>query len=468
MASGTAMPGSASVPVVGATAALEPLPPGVEMKVDPQGRTYYVDHNTRTTSWERPTPLPPGWESRLDQNGRVYYVDHNTRTTTWLRPNASLVNNVQHFQEWRQNRQMSQMADRFLYPQASSAPAVDPLGPLPQGWEQRVDDSGRTYFLNHNNHTTQWHDPRKPVGAYGVAYQYERSFRWKLDQFRTQCRACALDGNVKITVTRANLFEDSFQQVMKIQPADLRRRLFITIRGEEGLDFGGIAKEWFFQLSHEVLNPMYCLFQYASDNNYTLQINPASFVNPDHLMYFQFIGRFIALALYHGKFIDNSFSMPFYKKLLNKTLTLSDIESVDDEYYNSLAWIRDNSLKDTEMEIFFACDFEILGKVDQHELKPGGNQILVTDDNKQEYLTLMTEWFFNRGVEEQTKAFMTGFNEVMPLQWLQYFDEREFELLLCGMQEIDVDDWQQNTVYKVYTAQSQQVIWFWHVSNFSL
>jgi len=45
-------------------------------------------------------------------------------------------------------------------------------------------------------------------------------------------------------------------------------------------------------------------------------------------------------ALFHRKFIDNSFSMPFYKKLLSKTLTLNDIESVDDEYHNSLVWIR--------------------------------------------------------------------------------------------------------------------------------
>ena len=55
-------------------------------------------------------------------------------------------------------------------------------------------------------------------------------------------------------------------------------------------------REWFFQLSHEVLNPMYCLFEYANKNNYSLQINPASEVNPDHLTYFKFIGRFIAMV----------------------------------------------------------------------------------------------------------------------------------------------------------------------------
>lgn len=65
------------------------------------------------------------------------------------------------------------------------------------------------------------------------------------------------------------------------------------------------------------------------------------------------------------------------------------------------------------------------------------------------------------GQEEQTKAFLDGFNEVLPLEWLHYFDERELELLLCGMQEIDIEDWQRNTIYRHYTRNSRQIIWFW-------
>lgn len=60
-------------------------------------------------------------------------------------------------------------------------------------------------------------------------------------------------------------------------------------------------REWFFLLSHEVLNPMYCLFEYAGKDNYCLQINPASYINPDHLKYFRFIGRFIAMVSAGGE-----------------------------------------------------------------------------------------------------------------------------------------------------------------------
>jgi len=62
-------------------------------------------------------------------------------------------------------------------------------------------------------------------------------------------------------------------------------------------------REWFFLLSHEVLNPMYCLFEYAGKDNYCLQINPASDINPDHLKYFKFIGRFIAMVSLFFKYI---------------------------------------------------------------------------------------------------------------------------------------------------------------------
>lgn len=67
---------------------------------------------------------------------------------------------------------------------------------------------------------------------------------------------------------------------MKMRPKDLRKRLMVKFRGEEGLDYGGIAREWLYLLSHEMLNPQYGLFQYSREDIYTLQINSDSGVNP--------------------------------------------------------------------------------------------------------------------------------------------------------------------------------------------
>ncbi|XP_077067446.1 NEDD4-like E3 ubiquitin-protein ligase WWP2 isoform X2 [Siphateles boraxobius] len=501
-----APPTTDQISITTETQATDALPTGWEQRILPHGRVYYVDHNTKTTTWER--PLPPGWEKRVDQRGRFYYVDHNTRTTTWQRPTAESVRNYEQWQSQRSQLQgaMQQFNQRYLYQPSGVAVENDPLGALPPGWEKRQ-DNGRVYYVNHNTRTTQWEDPRTqgmiqepplPPGwemkytAEGVRYfvdhnsrtttfkdprpgfesgsrqggspgAYDRSFRWKYHQFRFLCHSNALPSHVKISVSRQTLFEDSFQQIMNMKPYDLRRRLYIIMRGEEGLDYGGIAREWFFLLSHEVLNPMYCLFEYAGKNNYCLQINPASSINPDHLTYFRFIGRFIAMALYHGKFIDTGFTLPFYKRMLNKKPTLKDLESIDPEFYNSIIWVKENDLEECGVELYFAQDMEILGKVTTHQLKNDGENELVTHDNKEEYIGLLTDWRFTRGVEEQTKAFLDGFNEVVPLEWLRYFDEKELELMLCGMQEIDLNDWQKNTIYRHYTKNSKQIHWFWQV-----
>uniref|UniRef100_A0A7N6BC52 E3 ubiquitin-protein ligase n=1 Tax=Anabas testudineus TaxID=64144 RepID=A0A7N6BC52_ANATE len=463
-----------------------PLPPGWEQRVDQNGRVYFVDHVEKRTTWERPDPLPPGWERRVDQMGRVYFVDHISRTTTWQRPTMETMRNYEQWQHQRNQLQgaMQQFNQRFIASATQNKNEFDPLGPLPAGWEKRTDSNGRVYFVHHTTRSTQWEDPRtqgllneKPLPegwemrftVDGIAYfvdhnmrtttyidprtgksslengpqiTYVRDFKAKVQYFRFWCQQLAMPQHIKINVSRKTLFEDSFQQIMSFNAQDLRRRLWIIFPGEEGLDYGGVAREWFFLLSHEVLNPMYCLFEYAGKDNYCLQINPASYINPDHLKYFKFIGRFIAMALFHGKFIDTGFSLPFYKRILNKPLVHLLCCNL------SMLLFRDNNIEECGLEMFFS-------------LKPGGGDIQVTEENKEEYIRLVAEWRLSRGVEEQTQAFFEGFNEVLPQQYLQYFDAKELEVMLCGMQEIDLGDWQRNTIYRHYARNSKQIVWFW-------
>lgn len=135
------------------------------------------------------------------------------------------------------------------------------------------------------------------------------------------------------------------------------------------------------------------------------------------------------MALYHGKFIDNGFSLAFYKRMLGKSLTIHDLESLDPEFYNSLLWLRENNLNDNDnLELYFNTSYESLGKIENIELKPGGNDIKLTEENKSEYLDLMTKWRFTRGVEEQTKAFLHGFNEVSFLLLLLFFKKKNHVL----------------------------------------
>ena len=236
---------------------------------------------------------------------------------------------------------------------------------------------------------------------------------------------------------------------MKMRPKDLRKRLMIKFKGEEGLDYGGIAREWLYLLSHEMLNPYYGLFQYSRDDIYTLQINPDSSINPEHLSYFHFVGRIIGLAVFHGHYLDGGFTMPFYKQLLNKPVLLEDLELVDPEHYKSLVWLLENDITGV-IHNTFSVEHNAFGEMRVHELKPGGKDVEVTEENKKEYVKLYVQWTFLRGIEAQFLALQKGFNELIPQHLLKPFDERELELVIGGLGKIDIDDWQVRELYSIY------------------
>ncbi len=273
---------------------LGPLPEGWERRIDHLGRQYYVDHNTRTTTWNRPSdnqasntanqtastgdararhnmrsladdmldtgggsgsntpnpagsgsagtpppaaggvalpgqavatqagagPLPTGWEQRFTPEGRPYFVDHNTRTTTWVDPRR-------------------QQLLRVISPQGGQLTVqpqtVSQLGPLPSGWEMRLTSTARVYFVDHNTKTTTWDDPRLPssldqvgITAHGHCRggstdlqrhqntpQYKRDFRRKLIYFRSQPALRPNTGQCHIKVSRETIFEGSYSEIMR-------------------------------------------------------------------------------------------------------------------------------------------------------------------------------------------------------------------------------------------------------------
>ncbi|EPB91222.1 E3 ubiquitin-protein ligase pub1 [Mucor circinelloides 1006PhL] len=389
-------------------------------------------------------PLPPGWEMRTNPEGRPYFVDHNTRTTTWVDPRRQQYINT-------------------IGPGSNLQVQVQPvsqLGPLPSGWEMRLTSTGRVYFVDHNTKTTTWDDPRLPSSLDQNVPQYKRDFRRKLIYFRSQPALRPVPGQCHIKVRRDHIFEDAYAEVMRQVPADLKKRLMIKFEGEDGLDYGGLSREFFFLLSHEMFNPFYCLFEYSAHDNYTLQINPHSGINPEHLNYFRFIGRVVGLAIFHRRFLDAFFIVSLYRMILNKKVLVANMESVDAEFYRSLMWILDNDITDV-LDLTFSVDDDRFGEMVTVDLKEGGRDIEVTEENKKEYVDLVTEWRISKRVEEQFKAFKEGFNQLIPQDLINVFDERELELLIGGIAEIDVDDWKKHTDYRGYTEQDDVIQWFW-------
>ena len=273
------------------------LPRGWERREDNLGRTYYVDHNNRNTTWERPSnnfneqaqrsrveantqmerrahqnrtlpedrtgahspsqleaqaqtannanavsmmatgattagtgELPAGWEQRTTPEGRTYFVDHNTRTTTWVDPRRQ-----QYIRMYGQNATGGNASTIQTQP-------VSQLGALPSGWEMRLTNTARVYFVDHNTKTTTWDDPRLPSSLDQNVPQYKRDFRRKLIYFRSQPALRILSGQCHVKIRRSHIFEDSFAEIMRQNANDLKKRLMIKFEGEDGLDYGGLSR----------------------------------------------------------------------------------------------------------------------------------------------------------------------------------------------------------------------------------
>lgn len=140
------------------------------------------------------------------------------------------------------------------------------------------------------------------------------------------------------------------------------------------------------------------------------------------------------------------------------------MEGVDAEFYRSLKWILDNDITDI-LDLTFSTEEEIFGERVEVDLKPDGKNIEVTEENKHEYVELITEWRISKRVEEQFKAFIDGFNELIPQELVNVFDERELELLIGGLAEIDTVDWKKHTDYRGYQELDQVIQWFWKCIN---
>ncbi|GAB1313177.1 E3 ubiquitin-protein ligase tom1 [Madurella fahalii] len=266
---------------------------------------------------------------------------------------------------------------------------------------------------------------------------------------------------LQLSVRREHVFHDSFKSLyFKSGPEMKFGRLNIRFHGEEGVDAGGVTREWFQVLARQMFDPNYALFIPVSSDRTTFHPNKLSGINDEHLMFFKFIGRIIGKALYEGRLLDCYFSRAVYKRILGKPVSVKDMESFDPDYYKSLVWMLENDITDIIVETFSVEDDEF-GVTKVVDLIENGRNIPVTEENKHEYVRLIVEHKLLTSVKEQMENFLKGFHDIIPEDLIAIFNEQELELLISGLPDIDVDDWKSNTEYHNYTAASQQIQWFW-------
>jgi E3 ubiquitin-protein ligase HECW2 len=268
-------------------------------------------------------------------------------------------------------------------------------------------------------------------------------------------------GEQNLNVRRTHLLQDAYEFLMGKQAKSLRvKKCNVSWDEEEGLDYGGPQREFFFKLSRLVFNPYYGLFEYTSHGAYTVQISQYSAHIDDAHLWFRFVGRLIGYSIIQNQLLDVFFARHVYKSLLNIPFTVNDVEDLDISFYNSLKYVLEND--PAPLELNFTVQEESFGEIVDRELKPDGAIIQVDESNKKEYVDLMVQWKLQHGVHTQTSNLLNGLKEMIPIEYLKPFDAQELEWVIAGTPEINLEDWKCNTVYRGGYHNHHCVIkWFW-------
>ncbi|QSZ33262.1 hypothetical protein DSL72_002850 [Monilinia vaccinii-corymbosi] len=287
-----------------------------------------------------------------------------------------------------------------------------------------------------------------------------------------------------LKVRRECLVEDSLKGVSEVVGTggeEIKKGLRIEFKGEEGIDAGGLRKEWFLLLVRDVFNPDHAgMFSYDEDSHFCY-FNPNSFETTDQ--YF-LVGVVLGLAIYNSTILDVALPPFAFRKLLaaapaaapgatshakpSMTYSLEDLA----EYRPALAHgLRQLLEFDGDVETTFCRDFvadvDRYGQTIQVPICPDGDKKPVTNANRREFVDLYVRYLLDSAVARQFEPFKRGFFTVCGGNALSLFRPEEIELLIRGSDEpLDITSLRAVSVCENWGApnadEREPVIqWFW-------
>nr|XP_030720300.2 probable E3 ubiquitin-protein ligase HECTD2 [Globicephala melas] len=277
--------------------------------------------------------------------------------------------------------------------------------------------------------------------------------------------------NMKVRWTY--LVSDSLDE-LTWKRADLQKKLKVTFVGEVGLGTGGLTKEWFLLLIRQIFHPDYGMFTYHKDS----YCHWFSSFKCDNYSGFRLVGILMGLAVYNSIALDIRFPRCCYKKLLSPpiipndqnmpvgicSVTTDDLSQIMPELAHGLSELLsyEGNVEEDFYSIFqvFQEEFRI---IKSYNLKPGGDKIPVTNQNRKEYVQLYIDFLLNKSIYKQFPAFYYGFHSVCASNFLMLLHPEEVEILVCGSPELDMHALQRSTQYDGYAKTDLTIQYFWDI-----
>lgn len=266
-----------------------------------------------------------------------------------------------------------------------------------------------------------------------------------------------------LTVNRQSLVADAMKQVAAKEEQWLRP-LKVIFQGEEGVDEGGLKREFFRLVMKELLSPKYQLFDSSEDKTCIWFLLGHQALQLDD---YRLVGALIGLAVYNDVRVSLNFPPCLYRKLLDEPVDMSDFEALDPVKAQSFKQMLEAPANTPEEIEEFNATYGLIdftypivrfGESREIELVPDGKNVAVSIENRQSFVDLTVDFVLNTGIKEPFEAFKSGMRPFFSADLLTVINSRELEMLITGSQTLDFEALKRGARYVGGYSEDQEYI----------
>ncbi|KAG2222227.1 hypothetical protein INT45_010640, partial [Circinella minor] len=265
-------------------------------------------------------------------------------------------------------------------------------------------------------------------------------------------------------IRRDHIVSDTLHQLEQKTIHDLKKQLRVQFVGEEGVDEGGVQKEFFQLVIRELFDPKYGMFKMNEESRlYWFTPNPAQ--DRDSTAEFRLAGLLLGLAVYNSVILDLHLPLALYKKLMGIEVGIPELKQLDPQLGRNLEKLLTfQGDVQAEFDQPFQVDLESFGQIYTSDLKPMGSNIHLTNDNRHEFVDLYAKFVLNQSIQKEFEAFREGFELLCQDNAINIFRPEEIEQLICGSSDLDFEALERSTVYDGgWTKDSSIIRHFWEI-----
>ncbi|KAJ1983490.1 hypothetical protein H4R34_001251 [Dimargaris verticillata] len=274
-----------------------------------------------------------------------------------------------------------------------------------------------------------------------------------------------------LEIRRSHIVRDAMCQLTNKTSNERRKQLKVRFVGEDAIDEGGVQKEFFQLVVREMFAEQYGMYEFNEESRlcwFTRSADDDGATLEEHRL----MGSLIGLAIYNSVILDVHFPLALYKKLMGQPVGLADLADLDPTVARSLRQILayESEGGGDDLEDVFGQTFQITytcyGQTHHHDLKPNGDQIPLTQSNRQEFVDRYVDFLLNVSVSQQFEAFKEGFHSVCIGSAIKLFRPEELEQLICGSSDLDFRALELVTAYDGgFSANTPVIRYFWEVAH---